>query len=187
MLIISEPHFTGEKAASSTGRGPARSSAGPGGRGVSLDITNTGKIVIKSGTKIDLSEMWNDAGRTVNFDANQNRNKLQKSQSFGFNSSSQASSGSGSVRGRPGREPQVRQRVRERSSSGEMNPLQSLPTSHTKTYHKNMGSPPPHSPSPSQSEYDTCDPWDDYWVHDSSFIFITNYILLKLKSRHKMS
>ena len=49
----------------------------------------------------------------------QTRNRLQKSQSFGFNSSSGASgSGSGSVRGRPGRESQVRG-VRERSSSCE--------------------------------------------------------------------
>jgi len=159
----------GEKAASISGRGPARSSAGPGGRGVSLDITNT--------------------GRTVSFDSasGQTRNRLQKSQSFGFNSSSGASgSGSGSVRGRPGRESQVRG-VRERSSSGEdlepvsqarserrnskmsqerskqsFDPVAALPTSHTKQYSKNFGSPPPHSPSPSQSEYDTCDPWDDY-------------------------
>lgn len=159
----------GEKAASISGRGPARSSAGPGGRGVSLDITNT--------------------GRTVSFDSasGQTRNRLQKSQSFGFNSSSGASgSGSGSVRGRPGRESQVRG-VRERSSSCEdlepvsqarserrnskmsqernkqsFDPVAALPTSHTKQYSKNFGSPPPHSPSPSQSEYDTCDPWDDY-------------------------
>lgn len=124
----------------------------------------------------------------MSFDASgQARNKLQKSQSFGFNSSSGASgSGSGSVRGRPGREAQVRA-VRERSSSCEdlesvtqaraerrnskmyqeknkqnFDPVAALPTSHNKQYHKNFGSPPPHSPSPSQSEYDTCDPWDDY-------------------------
>ena len=44
-------------------------------------------------------------------------------------------------------------------------PIAALPTSQTKQYHKNIGnggSPPPHSPSPTQSEYDTCDPWDDY-------------------------
>lgn len=159
----------GEKAASITGRGPARSSAGPGGRGVSLDITNT--------------------GRTVSFDASgQTRNKLQKSQSFGFNGSSSTSgSGSSPVRVRQaGREAQVRA-VRDRSSSCEDlepvtqarperrnskmyqekhkqigDPVAALPTSHTKQYHKNFGTPPPHSPSPSQSEYDTCDPWDDY-------------------------
>ena len=133
--------------------------------------------------------MGHCAGRTVSFDSasGQTRNRLQKSQSFGFNSSSGASgSGSGSVRGRPWRESQVRG-VRERSSSCEdlepvsqarserrnskmsqernkqsFDPVAALPTSHTKQYSKNFGSPPPHSPSPSQSEYDTCDPWDDY-------------------------
>ena len=34
-------------------------------------------------------------------------------------------------------------------------PLASLPSSQNRQY-------PAHSPSPSQSEYDTCDPWDDY-------------------------
>ena len=125
----------------------------------------------------------------MSFDASgQTRNRLQKSQSFGFNGSSSTSgSGSGSVRVRQaGREAQVRA-VRERSSSCEDlepvtqarperrnskmyqekhkqsgDPVAALPTSHTKQYHKNFGTPPPHSPSPSQSEYDTCDPWDDY-------------------------
>ena len=127
----------------------------------------------------------------MSFDATggQSRSRgLQKSQSFGFNSSSSggaSGSGSGSVRGRAGRESQVRG-ARERSSSGEteppvnqrrnsramenknrqnssnFDPVAALPTSHTKQYHKNFGTPPPHSPSPSQSEYDTCDPWDDY-------------------------
>lgn len=50
-------------------------------------------------------------------------------------------------------------------------PLGSLPTSHTKKYLPRQqtwagpqGStpPPPYSPSPTQSEYESCDPWDDY-------------------------
>ena len=96
--------------------------------------------------------------------------RLQKSQSFGFNSSS----GVTSVQSTADRA------VKSRSSSCEdlvkdqkmfqrqkhVDPLASLPTSHSKQYHRAFsgGSPPPgpHSPSPSQSEYDTCDPWDDY-------------------------
>ena len=116
---------------------------------------------------------------------------LQKSQSFGFNSNSGTgfSNGSGSgasVGGRQAREAQVRDQsraerevVRSRSSSCDdsdrvnskmyqkkkqnFDPLAALPTSHNKQYHRNVGGQtPPHSPSPTQSEYDTCDPWDDY-------------------------
>ncbi len=42
-------------------------------------------------------------------------------------------------------------------------PVGNLPTSHTKKYlPRQMTSPPPATPSPTQSEYDTCDPWEDY-------------------------
>ena len=49
-------------------------------------------------------------------------------------------------------------------------PLGSLPTSHTKKYLPRQqtwagppgSTPPPISPSPTQSEYESCDPWDDY-------------------------
>ena len=50
-------------------------------------------------------------------------------------------------------------------------PLGSLPTSHTKKYLPRQqtwagpqGSTPPplHTPSPTQSEYESCDQWDDY-------------------------
>ena len=52
-----------------------------------------------------------------------------------------------------------------------IDPIGSLPTSHTKKYLPRQqtwagpqGStpPPPISPSPTQSEYESCDPWDDY-------------------------
>ena len=63
--------------------------------------------------------------------------------------------------------------IRSRSSSPEQvnmyqqkhknfDPIAALPTSHNKHYKNYGGTPPPHSPSPTQSEYDTCDPWDDY-------------------------
>merc|ERR1711963_1004011 len=62
------------------------------------------------------------------------------------------------------------------SSSGMPNkevladPLGALPTSHTKKYLPRQQTwasgtppPPPQTPSPTQSEYDTCpDPWEDY-------------------------
>ena len=116
--------------------------------------------------------------KAVSFDTSSSR-KLQKSQSFGFNSSS-SSGGASAVSVRPSRERQPgRPGARSRSSSCEnkvtthqdsrmnksrnIDPLASLPTSHTKNYHKNFaGNSPAHSPSPTQSEYDTCDPWDDY-------------------------
>ena len=58
-------------------------------------------------------------------------------------------------------------------------PVAALPTSHTKKYlprqqtwagagpgspvpHLGQGPAAPHTPSPTLSEYDTCDPWDDY-------------------------
>ena len=55
-------------------------------------------------------------------------------------------------------------------------PVAALPTSHTKKYlprqqtwgagpgssSPNLGHGPAHTPSPTLSEYDTCDPWDDY-------------------------
>ena len=54
--------------------------------------------------------------------------------------------------------------MREDNSSSNMfqrgkhpDPLASLPSSLNKQYSQSQ-----HSPSPSQSEYDTCDPWDDY-------------------------
>ena len=109
------------------------------------------------------------AGRGMSLEKAPHHSRLQKSQSFGFNSSSSAVT---SV--------QSRAAVKSRSSSCEdlvkeqkmfqrpkpVDPLASLPTSHSKQYQRTFsgGSPPPgpHSPSPSQSEYDTCDPWDDY-------------------------
>jgi len=131
-----------------------RSSGGLGGRGVSLDMSSD----------------------TRHASVNPGKNsRLQKSQSFGFNSSSSVTSAI------------IQRSVNKdhqdsRSSSGErvtptdtmyqnspvlrqknFDPIAALPTSHTKQYHKNYsGTPPPHSPSPTQSEYDTCDPWDDY-------------------------
>ena len=53
-------------------------------------------------------------------------------------------------------------------------PVAALPTSHTKKYlprqqtwgsgspTQHLGQGPNHTPSPTLSEYDTCDPWDDY-------------------------
>ena len=95
--------------------------------------------------------------------------RLQKSQSsHGFNVSSGLTSGQGTAR-------TVLGPVRSRSSSCEElqlvredssnmfqrgkhpDPLASLPSSLNKQYSQSQ-----HSPSPSQSEYDTCDPWDDY-------------------------
>ena len=59
-----------------------------------------------------------------------------------------------------------------KKSSGNIpnDPLGSLPTSHTKKYLPRQqtwagpqgSTPPPISPSPTQSEYESCDPWDDY-------------------------
>jgi len=163
---------SGEKVASRVGAGasgPHRSSAGYGGRGVSLDMSNT--------------------GRSVSFESDTGR-KLQKSQSFGFNSSRAIGAGlssvserhSGITEQRQSRDSQRFSKIRSTSSSPEhdsvknrntmyqqkhknFDPIAALPTSQTKQYHKNIGnggSPPPHSPSPTQSEYDTCDPWDDY-------------------------
>jgi len=131
-----------------------RSSGGPGGRGISLDMSSEQRHASMHPGK---------------------NSRLQKSQSFGCNSLSSIAT---SIVSRPVR----KDRNRSRSSSVErvtpteamyqnspvlrqknFDPVSALPTSHTKQYHKNYsGTPPPHSPSPTQSEYDTCDPWDDY-------------------------
>ena len=63
--------------------------------------------------------------------------------------------------------PELLDQVNQRSSMNRQknfDPIAALPTSHSKQYNKNYGgqTPPPHSPSPTQREYDTCDPWDDY-------------------------
>lgn len=103
-------------------------------------------------------------GRGLSYEMghHQHHARLQKSQSFGFNASS-----SGPTSGLTGA-----RAVRSRSSSSEdlvreepemfqrgkapgPDPLAALPSSQNRQY-------PAHSPSPSQSEYDTCDPWDDY-------------------------
>jgi len=131
-----------------------RSSGGPGGRGISLDMSSESRYASMHPGK---------------------NSRLQKSQSFGCNSPSSISSSfvNRSVK---------KEDNRSRSSSVDrvtpteamyqnspvlrqknFDPIAALPTSHTKQYHKNYsGTPPPHSPSPTQSEYDTCDPWDDY-------------------------
>ena len=41
-------------------------------------------------------------------------------------------------------------------------PVAALPSSQGRRKGGAGGTPPPHSPSPTQSEYDTADPWDDY-------------------------
>ena len=97
--------------------------------------------------------------------------RLQKSQSFGYNTSSGVTSvqsrADKAVKSRSSsREDLVRdQKMFQRQKHG-VDPLASLPTSHSRQYHRTFSGdsppPPPHSPSPSQSEYDTCDPWDDY-------------------------
>ena len=116
--------------------------------------------------------MFNSTGaKVVSFDTGHKSRKLQKSQSFGFNMSSSAVQstavgGSVNVRQSGDSERQARSRSSSCEHDSKMNqnkvrnidPLASLPTSHTKQYHKNFGD----SPSPTQSEYDTCDPWDDY-------------------------
>jgi len=150
------PHRQFEKAnvGSAASQRGKRSSGGPGGRGISLDMSSD--------------------SRYASMHPGQN-SRLQKSQSFGCNSASSIPS---SIVNRPVK----REQNRSRSSSVDrvtpteamyqnspvlrqknFDPVAALPTSHTKQYHKNYsGTPPPHSPSPTQSEYDTCDPWDDY-------------------------
>ena len=133
-----------------------RSSGGQGGRGVSLDMSSEQRYASMHPGK---------------------NSRLQKSQSFGCNSSSSIAT---SIVNRPVKKDQNRSRSSsvERVTPTEptmyqnspvlrqknFDPVSALPTSHTKQYHRNYGSgtPPPHSPSPTQSEYDTCDPWDDY-------------------------
>eukprot|EP00092_Neocalanus_flemingeri_P000850 GFUD01000907.1.p1 GENE.GFUD01000907.1~~GFUD01000907.1.p1 ORF type:complete len:3255 (-),score=789.69 GFUD01000907.1:272-10036(-) len=143
-----------EKAKSAVSQRGKRSSVGPGGRGVSLDMSSDSRYASMHPGK---------------------NSRLQKSQSFGCNTPSSISSSivTRSVK---------KEHNRSRSSSVDrvtpteamyqnspvlrqknFDPIAALPTSHTKQYHKNfVGTPPPHSPSPTQSEYDTCDPWDDY-------------------------
>lgn len=139
----------GEKAGSSArGQvGSGRSSGGAGGRGVSLDMT----------------------GRGLSYEMGNHHARLQKSQSFGFNGSSGPTSGLTAVRaGRSGSSSSEDLVVEDPSShtASQMlgrgkaggppsDPLAALPSSQHRQY-------PAHSPSPSQSEYDTCDPWDDY-------------------------
>jgi len=141
----------GGSAASQRGK---RSSVGPGGRGVSLDMSSDSRYASMHPGK---------------------NSRLQKSQSFGCNSPSSVSSslvnpsvrkdhnrsGSSSVERVTPTEAMYQNSPILRQKN--FDPIAALPTSHTKQYHKNFsGTPPPHSPSPTQSEYDTCDPWDDY-------------------------
>jgi hypothetical protein len=131
-----------------------RSSGGPGGRGISLDMSSEQRYASMHPGK---------------------NSRLQKSQSFGCNSLSSIAtsivtrpvkkdhnrSGSSSVERVTPTEAMYQNSPVLRQKN--FDPVSALPTSHTKQYHKNYsGTPPPHSPSPTQSEYDTCDPWDDY-------------------------
>jgi len=52
------------------------------------------------------------------------------------------------------------QQINEHIKQG-FDPVAALPSSTNRHQRKNFGT-PQHSPSPTQSEYDTADPWDDY-------------------------
>ena len=108
-------------------------------------------------------------GRGLSYEMGNHHARLQKSQSFGFNGSSGPTSGLTAVRAGRSRSSSSEDLVVEDPSSHTASqmlgrgkaggppsdPLAALPSSQTRQY-------PAHSPSPSQSEYDTCDPWDDY-------------------------
>merc|ERR550519_935319 len=131
----------GGSAASQRGK---RSSVGPGGRGVSLDMSSDSRYASMHPGK---------------------NSRLQKSQSFGCNSPSSVSSsivnpsvrkdhnrsGSSSVERVTPTEAMYQNSPVLRQKN--FDPIAALPTSHTKQYHKNFsGTPPPHSPSPTQSK-----------------------------------
>ena len=109
---------------------------------------------------------------------------LQKSQSFGFNGSSGLTSGQGTARAVRSRSSSCEDLVKEDLRSGgkmfqrqkHPDPLASLPSSQNRQY-------PAHSPSPSQSEYDTCDPWDDYWGPAASHL---RYIVISYHSQSSL-
>lgn len=128
---------------------------GSGRRGVSLDMSSgAGSIGLR------------------NASMHGKNSQLQKSQSFGCNSASAlaeiiverpdgdgehsvSNSGDIKVSDMYQNSPLFKQK--------NFDPVASLPTSSHKAGHaKRQAGTPTHSPSPTQSEYDTCDPWDDY-------------------------
>ena len=135
------------------------------GRGVSLDMTGWDCLNIQYLIFNIIFITTGCAGRGLSYEAGERggreqQARLQKSQSFGLNSSSGQSVSGRPVRSRSSSCETEREPVRQADSkmfhrSKHPDPLASLPSSQNRQY-------PAHSPSPSQSEYDTCDPWDDY-------------------------